>query len=235
MLKYAVRSILTAICLTLVSHAQNPKYNVTDLGTLGGSYSYAKDINAFGQIVGEASTTGDAQYHAFLYQNGTRRDLGTIAGQFSEAHGINRYGQIVGGSSTATNSSEPFLLKKGVMLDLGDFGGGYGFAENINGNGAGVGYADLPSTGTEISHAFLYQNGTMHDLGTLGGSDSYAYQINFWGQVVGSAGLAGDTSAHAFLCSKGSDAGPGYARRQLQHRLWHQRLWRNCRQCESRG
>src|SRR5262249_8147792 len=40
--------------------------NLFDLGTLGGSYSYANAINDLGQVVGSAYLPGDAGQHAFL-------------------------------------------------------------------------------------------------------------------------------------------------------------------------
>src|SRR4051812_44534138 len=52
-----------------------------DLGTLtlGGSYSDAAALNVSGQVVGAAGTTGDAGYHAVLWENNGLRDLGTLA------------------------------------------------------------------------------------------------------------------------------------------------------------
>jgi len=38
---------------------------MTDLGSLGGNFSYARNINEAGQIIGRAATAG-GQYHAFL-------------------------------------------------------------------------------------------------------------------------------------------------------------------------
>ena len=42
-------------------------YEIIDLGTLGGDYSYAYGINDSGQIVGWASTSS-GYGHAFLYE-----------------------------------------------------------------------------------------------------------------------------------------------------------------------
>ena len=48
-----------------------------DLGTLGGTTSYAAAINARGQVVGDSmSTTGNQ--HAFVYSHGTMTDLNNL-------------------------------------------------------------------------------------------------------------------------------------------------------------
>jgi hypothetical protein len=41
-------------------------YTITDLGTLGGSFSIGTNINARGQVVGISSLTGDSSEHAFF-------------------------------------------------------------------------------------------------------------------------------------------------------------------------
>jgi probable HAF family extracellular repeat protein len=73
---------------------------LTDIGTLGGSSSYAYGINDLGAVVGYSLlTTGEN--HAFLYQNGILFDLNALlasaAGwELTAAYGINDAGQIVG-------------------------------------------------------------------------------------------------------------------------------------------
>ncbi len=49
-----------------------------DLGTLGGSFSVATDVNDYGQVVGSASISGDAVTHYFLYSGGAMHDLDTL-------------------------------------------------------------------------------------------------------------------------------------------------------------
>ena len=73
---------------------------MTDLGTLGGTYSLANGVNNGGQVVGEAED-GDYIVHAFLWQNGAMVDLNTLLPANSEwelttALQINNAGQIAG-------------------------------------------------------------------------------------------------------------------------------------------
>ncbi|MBL8435440.1 MAG: PEP-CTERM sorting domain-containing protein [Zoogloea sp.] len=87
---------------------------MTDLGTLGGTYSEARAINASGQIA------GDSDHRAFLYSAGTMIDLGTLGGSWSEARGINASGQVVGRSAGVGFSAHAFLYDEGSMKDLND-------------------------------------------------------------------------------------------------------------------
>jgi probable HAF family extracellular repeat protein len=89
---------------------------MTDLGTLGGSYSYAYGINDSGQVVGYSRTAGGLD-HAFMWSGGTMTDLGTLGGTYSRAYGINSSGKIVG-YSDAVWYNHAFLWSGGVMTDL---------------------------------------------------------------------------------------------------------------------
>jgi probable HAF family extracellular repeat protein len=71
------------------------------LGTLGGSFSIARDINNRGEVVGGSLTEGDETFHGFLFRNNRLYDLNELldpgAGwEMIQAFGINNLGEIVG-------------------------------------------------------------------------------------------------------------------------------------------
>ena len=55
-------------------------YHATDLGTLGGTTSYACAVSADGTTVVGESTDTNGYKRAFVYRNGTMTDLGTLPG-----------------------------------------------------------------------------------------------------------------------------------------------------------
>jgi probable HAF family extracellular repeat protein len=123
---------------------------LTDLGTLGGTSSYAYAVSDSGWIAGASDIDGDAAIHAFRYDpaTGEMDDLGTLGGTNSWAYGVNDHGWVVGRSQITGNStSHAFVYDPhtGVMHDLGTgpstSPGATSVAHDINNCGAIVGQA----------------------------------------------------------------------------------------------
>jgi len=134
-----------------------------ELGALGGTQSVARGINNSGQVVGYASTIGDATFHAFRTApnspiNPATDDLGTLGGTTSRARSINSSGQVVGRASTSGDADiHGFLYQNAVMYDLNDLipaGSGWvlGEAASINDAGQIVGLGSL--SGFQYDHAY---------------------------------------------------------------------------------
>jgi len=171
-----------------------PSPDMIDLGTLGGSRSYATGVNDRHEVVG-FSETANGVLHAFVWRHGRLIDLGTPEEQTSTATAINNRGVIAGEVRADMNSMVPVLWRHGGRTDLpvpvGEFGAA---AQAVNDEGEVAGY----SFGPAGNSAFLWQDGRVTALGTLPGSTSArAYGINNDGQVVG------DTDFDAFRWQNG--------------------------------
>jgi probable HAF family extracellular repeat protein len=95
-----------------------PGGGMVELGTFGGSNSYATAINGSGEVVGHASLSNGYE-HAFLDFGAGMTDLGTLGGGSSYAYGINDSGAIVGYSWLAGGQNpHAFVYVNGVMVDL---------------------------------------------------------------------------------------------------------------------
>jgi len=71
------------------------------LGTLGGSFSVARDINNRGDVVGGSLTQGDENFHGFLFRGNRLQDLNELLDpqtgwEVIQAFAINNNGEIVG-------------------------------------------------------------------------------------------------------------------------------------------
>jgi probable HAF family extracellular repeat protein len=94
---------------------------MTDLGTLGGTFSMSFGINEAGQVAGDSTTARDAEKHGFIWSNGVMQDLGTLGGGCSTVWDLNNVGQVVGVSSNALGRERAFVWQNRVMYDLNAF------------------------------------------------------------------------------------------------------------------
>jgi probable HAF family extracellular repeat protein len=168
---------------------QNGTY--TSLGTLGGSYSGAYDINESGVITGISMPTGGGilGIHGFVYDNNTLSDLGTVSSPtgYSRGHGINDAGEIVGRASLADfGDSEKHLAYWPDPSTLNSIptNGTYSTGQQINNNGIIVGNGRLAGSNTQYGMVWD-ETGLLAVLDTLGGRSSRAWSINDAGIIVG--------------------------------------------------
>jgi len=104
------------IMATLFDHGEQ-----IPLGTLGGSFSEASDINDARQVTGWAAIPMDQGIHAFRWRDGAMADLGTLGGEQSRGDAIAANGDIVGWSHTHGLGGKHAVLVQGdTMFDLND-------------------------------------------------------------------------------------------------------------------
>ena len=179
-----------------------------DIGTLGGDYSWATDINASGVVVGYSYLTNNTYQRAFLY-DGTIHDLGTLGGNYSYAQAINAAGQVVG-----TSDGHAFRYSGGVMQRLSDFlpaNSGWSYlydARDINDAGQITGRGYHSSLG---SRAYLFTPASGSSPATIVtfGNSYYTdpYWINASGQVAGQIYDSSYGGTQAFLFTPGLGGG----------------------------
>jgi probable HAF family extracellular repeat protein len=210
------------------------RYDVTDLGTFGGTFSTAFGINNAGRIGGTAALpNGNAQ--PFL-TGLAKTNLGTLGGPNGQASGPNGNQEV----AILSETSKPDPLKEdfcvfgnhliclgafwnGAMTPLPTLGGNNAMALGLNDRSQIIGVAengthdpDCPSPQVLDFEAVLWgpNPGQTQGLPPLPGDTvGFALGINNRGQIVGSSGNCANTvvtavglftGAHAVLWEKGS-------------------------------
>jgi len=174
-------------------------FTVTDLGTLGGYYSFATAVNNRGEVVGYSDIPDHSSVHAFLWTaNAGMQDLNPTNLTQSLASSINDHGYVAGYALFPIDDVRfqfhSVTWKKKKFQDLGTLG--Y-FSEAFSINDFNQVVGDTSVTGGNSDAAFLWtKKEEMRDLGTLGGGGASAQSINNLGQVVG--GSFTDNGFHAF-------------------------------------
>lgn len=191
------------------------RYTVTDLGTLGGTFSTAQGISEDGWVEGWSLLPGDQTQRSFLWVDGLKIDLGTLGGPNSGGDQgghfrPNERGQVPGFGQTTTLDPEsfacafpgplficlPFIWQEGVKTTLPTLGGYVAQATDLNNRGESIGEAQntiLDSTCLPFTYQqnkpVIWKNGKIQELPTISGDpDGQGFGINDHGQVVGATG-----------------------------------------------
>lgn len=247
---------LLALAVVAVSSSgtavrQDSRWVVTDLGTLGGSSSFARAINNRGLVVGRSMTHTPGRAgeptHPFIWSNGRMTDLG-----FRVSHGytlhLNESGHVIG-----LAGGYGFAWWRGSRIRLvGDHrchGSGVQ-AINDAGQTVGVGSVHLGRSGCrEVPYLWerpqYSTRGSpvlMHEGVALSTRRGAAYAVNERGQVVGwsypapkraslwesgratNLGTLGGESSSALAIN---EQGEIVGRSQVDGGFWHAFLWQN--------
>ncbi|HEX5386738.1 MAG TPA: hypothetical protein VFW66_08575 [Gemmatimonadales bacterium] len=194
-------------------------YTITDLGTLGGSFSIAYDINDAGRVSGAATVPGELQ-HAVYWADGKITDVGTLGGPNSEAAGRSERAELAILSDTRERDplEENFcglgtglvcgaaVWSHGTLTALPTLGGinAAAFMDNTAGMIVGVaedGTRDATCIPPQKSHfqAVAWYRGTIHELPPLPSDEvGIALRLNDRGQAVGTSGLCSNTTYGGF-------------------------------------
>src|SRR4051794_8991026 len=120
---FGLATALAGILMVAAGRPASAGYTITDLGTLGGGYSYARSINASGRVVGYSQLASTAD-HAFFFKDDALADLSVGTGVYSSATCINASGAVVGSATLLGDQAEyAFVFSDGKTRGLGTLGG----------------------------------------------------------------------------------------------------------------
>jgi probable HAF family extracellular repeat protein len=221
----ALLVIVAALALATAAQQQkssNIHYTIQDLGTFGGTFSWAFGINENGSIDGFAYVAGDTAFHAFLWRKGVMNDLGTLGGPYSSPNfAPNERDDVAGSAETlildpfgdhfcgfnSVYTCPPTFWSRGVALQLPTLGGFNGIASTANNREQIVGSVENLSPGCRFyfqQKAVMWEKGQIKELPALvGDNEGYGLGINDSGQIVGWTLSADCAVFHAVLWEKG--------------------------------
>lgn len=208
--RYVACSALLACSATVL--ADQPLYNVIDLGTLGGELANALGINSHGAVVGQAEKPGFITSH-FIWVDGLMTAVpGLNPNDGGRADGINDAGHVVG-SSMAPYPGGPgsvahafFWSPETGPIDLTPKSLAMSAARAINNNNQIVGDMGGPAGGARLWEIDAKGNVTATSIALPGGPAGFinqAYDINDHGLVVG----VGYNESFQFRAWKWQDSG----------------------------
>jgi probable HAF family extracellular repeat protein len=134
---------------------------MTDLGTLGGSASWAWAISTRGQVVGGAYIDSLGDQHAFLYSDGSMVDLNsliapTLGWVLWDETAINDCGQIVWYGVNSVGGVDAYLLTLPRLPGDANLDG------TVNGADLNIVLSNFDKTGMDWAQGDFLGNGTVN-------------------------------------------------------------------------
>lgn len=206
-------------------------YSFVPLDSLGGSVSFAINIDDFGQASGTSLLDTNAILHGQSWEHPPHTiDLGTLGGPNSAVFQYNhgRAGQFVGWSETSQTDPNDenfcgfgtsyvclgFIWQHGKLRSLPTLGGNNDNANDVNWRGQIAGAAEtgtqdpdcVPPRVLDFLGVIWQPNGKITTLAPYSGDTvSYAYTISQSGRdVAGNSGTCAAPQTHAVLWHNGS-------------------------------
>jgi probable HAF family extracellular repeat protein len=188
---------------------------MTDLGTLGGDFARALDVNSSGDVVvGSSGLATGSNEHAFRWTAAGMTDLGTLlpgGGFRSQANAVDSKGStVVGWSEVLNGYQHAFRWTSGAgMTDLGTLAGPNNQSQAYDVSGDGSVVVGWSGTATDGSSAFRWTASTgMQNLNSLlanagvnmtGINLVYANAVSSKGEFIVGQGNFPGAPNHAFL------------------------------------
>jgi probable HAF family extracellular repeat protein len=166
-----------------------------DIAVIPGKLTHYTDINNAGYIIasGAIPNSSSGQRSFLRSPDGRFNDIGKLTSDnpLTIARALNNRNQITGESGPLVFPDQPlraFIWSKGVIRDLGDFGGDPNGGMAINDRGQITGYASVQS-GFRNQVAFLYSHGRLVDIDTPVTDHRFSVGtgINNHGHIVGNS------------------------------------------------
>jgi probable HAF family extracellular repeat protein len=156
--RMAMMILLATLVVPVQSWAQQHRYKVIDLGTLGGEFSSGFGVNDLGWADGYSTLPAETITHAFVWQDRVMTDIGTPGLNSLAAYPFNDVGEVaILAEVSALDPSQPpedfcgfgthrgcppFVWKDGVLTQLPTLGGNNGHASQVNDLGEVSGVAE---------------------------------------------------------------------------------------------
>jgi probable HAF family extracellular repeat protein len=208
---FVALTVASALLPRSASSQTATSYAFAELGTLGGTYSVATDVNDSAQVVGmsflPSGSVWQRDERAFYWANGVMIEIGTLGGTWSHALSINSSGDVVGRSQipSTPNQTHAYLWNS-VTRELQDLNGYLSPADaaavelrsanHISETRVVAGECRMRDTGA--THGFILDLSAVPanftDLGSLGGSIGWADAVNVHLQAVGSSTTTANTT-----------------------------------------